>query len=627
MNLPGPESDRAGDLIDLEDAPERFSSDPDWILGVVLIAKNVYVWLDQLSKQYGRTLTRLDEIPDEALDGLACWGFTGLWLIGLWERSPASQRIKQLCGNPEAVASAYSLLDYEVAADLGGDEALKNLRERAWKRGIRLAGDMVPNHMGIDSRWVIERPDRFILVDRNPFSSYTFNGPDLSSNERVAIYLEDHYYDRTDAAVVFKRVETDTGCEAYVYHGNDGTDMPWNDTAQLNYLNPRVREAVIQTILTIAQRFPIVRFDSAMTLVKQHYQRLWFPEPGSGEAVPSRADHGLTREQFDAAMPGEFWREVVERVEREMPDTLLIAEAFWFLEWYFVRTLGMHRVYNSAFMNMLRDEENAKYRNVMKNTLAFNPQILERYVNFVNNPDEGTAVEQFGTGDKYFGVCAMMVTMPGLPMFGHGQVEGFTEKYGMEYRRAYLDEQPDRELVARHEGEIFPLLRRRRLFAETANFLLYDFITRRGTVNEDVFAYSNRSSGERMLVVFHNRRAKTHGWIRTSAAHAIKTRGGERRLTPRTLGEGLGLQSEEDLFTIFRDHVTGLETIRRNRELFDEGLRLKLGPYEYHLFLDFREVHDDGYGRYARLARHLKGRGVPSIDEALRAMGPRSRRG
>jgi len=32
------------------------------------------------------------------------------------------------------------------------------------------------------------------------------------------------------------------------------------------------------------------------------------------------------------------------------------------MEGYFVRTLGMHRVYNSAFMNMLRDEENANYR-------------------------------------------------------------------------------------------------------------------------------------------------------------------------------------------------------------------------------------------------------------------------
>ena len=53
----------------------------------------------------------------------------------------------------------------------------------------------------------------------------------------------------------------------------------------------------------------------------------------------------------DEAVPKEFWREVVDRVAREVPDTLLLAEAFWMLEGYFVRTLGMHRVYNSAFMN------------------------------------------------------------------------------------------------------------------------------------------------------------------------------------------------------------------------------------------------------------------------------------
>src|SRR5439155_171746 len=86
------------------------------------------------------------------------WGITALWIIGLWERSPASQRIKQLCGNPDAAASAYSLVDYSVAQALGGDGACEDLRARAWRRGIRLASDMVPNHMGIDSRWVMEHP-------------------------------------------------------------------------------------------------------------------------------------------------------------------------------------------------------------------------------------------------------------------------------------------------------------------------------------------------------------------------------------------------------------------------------------------------------------------------------------
>ncbi|MBC8446085.1 MAG: alpha-amylase, partial [Chloroflexi bacterium] len=188
----GPGPSRVYEFTGLELEVERFSPDRDWMPSLVLLAKNVYVWLDQLSQQYGRSMTRLDHIPDEELDTLARRGFTGLWLIGLWERSAASQKIKQMCGNPEAVASAYSLFDYQIAADLGGDEAYQDLRERAWKRGIRLASDMVPNHVGIDSKWVIEHPDWFVSLDYSPFPSYTFNGPDLSWDGRVGIHLEDH---------------------------------------------------------------------------------------------------------------------------------------------------------------------------------------------------------------------------------------------------------------------------------------------------------------------------------------------------------------------------------------------------------------------------------------------------
>ena len=114
---------------------------------------------------------------------------------------------------------------------------------------------------------------------------------------------------------------------------------------------------------------------------------------------------------------------------------------------------------------MFRDEDNAGYRRLIKETLEFDPEILKRYVNFMNNPDEKAAVEQFGKGDKYFGVATLLATLPGLPMLGHGQVEGFGEKYGMEFRRATLDEQPDTWLLERHEREIFPLLHRRGWFA------------------------------------------------------------------------------------------------------------------------------------------------------------------
>ncbi|HZB96042.1 MAG TPA: hypothetical protein VE268_08785, partial [Herpetosiphonaceae bacterium] len=271
------------------------------------------------------------------------------------------------------------------------------------------------------------------------------------------------------------------------------------------------------------------------------------------------------------------------------------------------------------FMNMLRDEDNAKYRSVMKNTLEFDPEILKRYVNFMNNPDERTAVDQFGKDDKYFAVCTLMSTIPGLPMFGHGQVEGFREKYGMEYRRAYWDEQPDTWLIARHEREIFPLLHRRYLFSGVEHFLLYDFFSTDGSVNEDVFAYSNRAGDERSLVVVHNKYATARGWIRTSVAYSVKTgEGDERTLTQRTLGEGLGLTAQDDYFCIFRDHGSGLEFIRNSREMVKQGLYLELEAYKTNVFLDFREVQDNEWHHYANLASYLGGQGVPNIEEALR---------
>ncbi|MGD0916485.1 MAG: alpha-amylase family glycosyl hydrolase [Thermodesulfobacteriota bacterium] len=617
----GPAPAQVYEFAGMEAEPERFSRDLEWMPRLVLMAKNVYVWLHQLSKKYQRSIYRLDQIPDEELDLIARWGFTGLWLIGLWERSLASKKIKEMLGNPDAVASAYSLFDYQIAGDLGGEEAYQNLKDRAWNRGIRMASDMVPNHVGIDSRWVVEHPDRFISLDYSPFPSYHFTGPDLSWHGEVGIYLEDHYFSRSDAAVVFKRIDRKNGNEMYIYHGNDGTRMPWNDTAQLNYLKGEVREAVIQMILHVARKFPVIRFDAAMTLTKRHYQRLWFPEAGTGGAIPSRAEQGMTKEEFNRYMPEEFWRQVVDRIASEAPDTLLLAEAFWLLEGYFVRTLGMHRVYNSAFMNMIKDEENAKYRSVMKNTLEFNPEILRRFVNFMSNPDEETAVTQFGKGDKYFGVSTMMVTMPGLPMFAHGQVEGLNEKYGMEYRHAQWDEQPDRDLLQRHEREIFPLMKRRHLFADVENFLLYDFFTPGGFVNENVFAYSNSAGDERALIIYHNKFDTARGWVRTSVAYSVKDgEGDERKLVQRELGEGLRLTPDQSYFCIFRDHVTGLEYIRNSDELCKKGLYVELGAYKYHVFIDFREVRDNVWHQYGQVARSLNGRGVPNLEGASREL-------
>ncbi len=589
---------------------KKFTDDLDWMPSVVMIAKNAFVWLFQLSQKYNREIKTLDQIPDEELDKLARYKFTALWLIGIWERSSASKKIKQMMGNPEAASSAYSLYDYVIANELGGESAFENLKARAWQRGIRLSSDMVPNHTGIYSKWVVEKPDYFIQTKIPPFPNYKFTGPNLSDDERVEVRIEDQYYSKTDAAVCFERLDKFTGNRTYIYHGNDGTNMPWNDTAQLDLMKADVRESLIQTIMHVARKTPIIRFDAAMTLAKKHYQRLWFPIPGTGGAIPSRADYAMTRSQFDAKMPNEFWREVVDRINAEMPNTLLLAEAFWLMEGYFVRTLGMHRVYNSAFMHMFMKEENEKYRLLIKNTLAFNPEILKRYVNFMSNPDEETAINQFGKGDKYFGVATMLVTLPGLPMFAHGQLEGFSEKYGMEYKRSYYTEFVDEHLVWQHEKEIFPLTKKRYLFSQVYNFEFYDFIDQHSNVNENVFAFTNKIGDEVALVIYNNSYSEAFGTINYTCEKAF---GEEGRTRTTSIDKALGINPAYGYYYIFKDPIQQLEFIYRGSDISSSGIYFHLMGYQKRILLDKKEIFDTD-GRYKMLYDYLNGKGVDSIE-------------
>jgi DNA-binding transcriptional MerR regulator/glycosidase len=569
----------SGDFAALLEGDACYSPDAPWMPGLVLVAKHTLVWLDQLSRNHGRAVERLDQVPDEELDRLADLGLNGLWLVGMWARSSASARIKQSTGNPEAVASAYSLDAYRVADELGGPAALDDLRTRAGQRGIRIGCDMVPNHTGIDSRWVVEHPERFLSLAASPYPGYTFTGPDLCQDDRVGVYIADQYYDRSDAAVVFKRVDRATGGERYIYHGNDGTGLPWNDTAQIDYLDQEAREAVVRTIVEVARQFPIVRFDAAMALVREHIQRLWYPAPGTGGAIPSRSEHGLSPQEFERRMPEEFWRQVVEGIDEEAPGTMLVAEAFWLLEGYFVRSLGMHRVYNSACMHLLRDEDNAALQRLFRNLLELDPEILGHFVNFLTTPDERTAVEQFGKGDKYFGGCVLLATLPGLPLFGHGQIEGLTEKYGMEYRRAYYSETPDAALIARHQREIAPLLRRRASLAGVEHFRLLELETAAGSRDDNVLAFVNGSRHDRLLVLMHNHPAMTHGRLRHCAPYRDTD---SDQLVEADLASALHLPASGSV--VLRNLFGGGELVVDAREARDRGLEVHLGPYEYRIY-------------------------------------------
>ena len=208
-------------------------------------------------------------------------------------------------GNPDAVASAYSLDDYVIADDLGGEAAYAQLRDRAWARGHppgerhgpqphghRLAlGHRAPGVVPVAARAALSRPTRSTAPTCRPTRGSGSCSRTTTGTTRTPPSCSSGSTGQT-------------GDERYVYHGNDGTSFPWNDTAQLNFLDPAVREQVIRTILDVARRFPIIRFDAAMVLAKQHIQRLWWPEPGTGGGIPSRSEHAIPKREFDAPDAG-----------------------------------------------------------------------------------------------------------------------------------------------------------------------------------------------------------------------------------------------------------------------------------------------------------------------------------
>jgi glycosidase len=589
---------------------------------VVIQAKHLLVWLAQLSQRYGAPIRRLDEIPDEELHLLAQRGVSALWPIGIWRRSAASRAMNMNAGDANAEGSAYAVAEYVVDEQFGGDAALAALRTRAGAVGIRIVTDMVPNHVAIDGRWVNERPELLLSSAHPPFKNYRYSGENLSAEPGTAIRIEDGYERGDDAAVAFERRAE--GSLQYIYHGNDGTNMPWKDTAQIDYLNAEAREAVIQEILSVARRSDIIRFDAAMTLAAQHIRRLWYPARGNEAAIPSRSEFALSDREFAKRLPREFWREVVERVERELPGTMLLAEAFWLLEGYFVRGLGMHRVYNSAFMTMLRDGKNAEYRTILRDTVGYDPELLRRYVNFLTTPDEEPAAVGFGIGDRALLAATLASTLPGVPMLGHGQWEGQRERYGMEYRAPRTSDPISTDHVERYDREIAPLLRARHLFAGVADFRWFDAKGGSKAARESAYAFSNAAGSARSLVIALNSDAAAELTIHHASpavAPSSSLAGAPGYPLPAsTIADRLGISASAGDVVELRDAITNRSLLVSTAALTRSGLTVRLPAFGRVVFWGIAQHHSTPSEPWGDLAAQANGELLHDPATALAAL-------
>jgi len=136
---------------------------------------NTWVWLSELSPKIGKHID-LSSVPSPEWDAIAKFGFDAVWLMGVWERSPAgieiSNKNKGLLEDfrrtlpdfkPEDnVGSPYCVKNYVVDAHLGGPRGLAVARQELAKRGMKLILDFVPNHVAPDHPWVVEHPEYLI---------------------------------------------------------------------------------------------------------------------------------------------------------------------------------------------------------------------------------------------------------------------------------------------------------------------------------------------------------------------------------------------------------------------------------------------------------------------------------
>jgi len=341
---------------------------------------NTCVWLRELSGGGGRRVTLVD-VPAAIWDGIAALGFDAVWLMGVWERSPAGTRValanaglvadfgRALPDHTEedVVGSAYCVRRYAAAEDLGGPAGLAKARRELARRGLRLLLDFVPNHVAPDHPWVDERPDCFVLGSED----------DLQRDPASFLRAGGHV----------------------IACGRDPYFPAWPDVLQLDAFAPALRRAATDTLLDIASQCDGVRCDMAMLLMNEVFARTW----GGRVGPPPATD---------------YWPEVIGAVRREHPEFRFIAEAYWDLEWP-LQQQGFDYCYDKKLYDRLEKGGAESVRLHLLADMAYQ----ERLVRFIENHDEPRAAAAFGP-EQARAAALTFATLPGARLFHEGQLEG-----------------------------------------------------------------------------------------------------------------------------------------------------------------------------------------------------------
>ncbi|MDX1798742.1 MAG: alpha-amylase family glycosyl hydrolase, partial [Candidatus Lokiarchaeia archaeon] len=168
-------------------------SKTQWIKNPKILEINTIPWLHSLSEIYN-TLINLHNIPERIINK-DFKIFDAIWLMGVWERSPASKKIaledsdllkeyhKALHDfrDEDVIGSPYAVYYYHVDKNIGGIDGLKEIREKLIEKKIKLILDYVPNHVSIDSLWTFES-DLFIEGTLDDLMSHPYEYFSIGKN-------------------------------------------------------------------------------------------------------------------------------------------------------------------------------------------------------------------------------------------------------------------------------------------------------------------------------------------------------------------------------------------------------------------------------------------------------------
>lgn len=371
----------------------------------VIYEINTLIWLGELSSRFGRPVT-LGEVPDTAWDEVALLGVDAVWLMGVWERSPAGLEIALRDASlqasfraalpdlrPEDVAgSPYCVRNYVVDASLGGPEGLAAARAQLAARGVRLILDYVPNHVAPDHPWLTERPNCLVQGTQE----------DLARDP--AAFLE-------AGGKVFAR-------------GRDPYFAPWPDVVQLNAFSAELRTAAVDTLAAIGDQADGVRCDMAMLLMTDVFAKTWGERAGTAPAE-------------------DFWPYAIPKVRERHPDFLFVAEAYWDLEWA-LQQQGFDHCYDKRLYDRLLHENADSVRGHLQADLGYQRGL----VRFLENHDEPRAAATMSP-ERERAAAVTIATLPGATLWHEGQFEGRKVRPPVFLSRR-PEEPVDKELLAFH---------------------------------------------------------------------------------------------------------------------------------------------------------------------------------